>query len=78
MGNQYHSVQNLLSFSLLSRNTKITIYTTISLPVLLYGCKTCSRTLREEQRLRVFEKRLLRRIIGTKRDEVTREWRIGC
>jgi hypothetical protein len=44
-------------------------------PVVLYGCKTWSLTLREECRLRVFENRVLRRIFGTKRDEVTRQWR---
>jgi hypothetical protein len=41
------------------------------LPVVLYGCVTWSLTLREEHRLRVFEKRVLRRIFGPKRDEVT-------
>ena len=49
----YHSVQNLMSSSLLSRNTKIKIYRTIILPVVLYGCETLSLTLREEHRLRV-------------------------
>ena len=48
----YHSVQNLLSSSLLSKNLKI--YRTIILPVVLYGCETRSLTLREERRLRVF------------------------
>ena len=43
----YHSVQNLLSSSLLSRNLKIKIYRTIILPVVLYGCETWSLTLRE-------------------------------
>jgi hypothetical protein len=43
--------------------------------VVLYGCETWSLTLREEFGLRVFENRVLRRILGTKRDEVTREWR---
>jgi len=71
----YHSVQNLLSSSLLSKNLKINIYITIILPVVLYGCETWSRTLREECRLRVFENRVLRRIFGPKRDEVTGEWR---
>jgi hypothetical protein len=47
----YHSVQNLLSFSLLSKNIKIKIYRTIILPVVLYGCDTWSLTLREEYRL---------------------------
>jgi hypothetical protein len=48
---------------------------TIILPVVLYGCGTCSLTLREEHRLEVFENRVLRRIFGLKRDEVTGEWR---
>ena len=43
--------------------------------VVLYGCETCSLTLREECRLRVFENRVLRRVFGPKRDEVTGEWR---
>jgi hypothetical protein len=47
----------------------------IILPVVLYGCETWSLTLREEHRLRVFENRVLRRIFGLKRNEVTREWR---
>jgi hypothetical protein len=64
-----------LSSRLLSRNVKVKIYNTIILPVVLYGCETWSITLREEQRLRVFENRVLRRIFGPKRDEVTGEWR---
>ena len=58
-----------------SKNLKIKIYRTIILPVVLYGCETWSLTLREERRLRVFENRVLRRIYGPKRDEVTEEWR---
>jgi hypothetical protein len=64
-----------LSSRLLSRNVKVKIYKTIILPVVLYGCETWSLTLREEHRLRVFENRVLRRIFGPKRDEVTEEWR---
>jgi hypothetical protein len=64
-----------LSSRLLSRNVKVKIYKTIILPVVLYGCETWSVTLREEHRLRVFENRVLRRIFGPKRDEVTGEWR---
>jgi hypothetical protein len=71
----YHSVQSVLSSHLLSRNLKVKIYKTIILPVILYGCETWSLTLREEHRLRVFENRVLRRIFGPKRDEVTGEWR---
>jgi len=71
----YHSVQNILSFSLLSKNLKIKIYRTIILPVVLYGCETWSLTLREKSRLRVFENRVLRGIFGPKGDEVTWEWK---
>jgi hypothetical protein len=71
----YHSVQSLLSSRLLSRNVKVKMCKTIILPVVLYGCETWSVTLREEHRLRVFENRVLRRIFGPKRDEVTGEWR---
>jgi len=45
------------------------------LPVVLYGCETWSLKLREERRLRVFENKVLRRVFGPKRDEVTEEWR---
>jgi len=71
----YYSVQNLLSSRLLSKNLKIKIYRTIILPAVLYGCETLSLTLREERRLRVFEKRVLRRVFGPKRGEITEEWR---
>jgi hypothetical protein len=70
-----HSVQNLLSSRLLSKHLKIRIYKTIILPVVLYGCETWSRILREEHRLRVLENMMLRKIFGPKRDEVKGEWR---
>jgi len=60
---------------LLSKNLEIKIYRTIILFVVLYGCETWLFTLRKGRRLRVFENRVLRRIIGPKRDEVTGEWR---
>jgi hypothetical protein len=41
----------------------------------LYGCETWLLALVEERRLRVFENRVLRRMFGPKRDEVTKEWR---
>ena len=68
-------MQNRLSYSLLSKNLNITIYRTIILHVVLYGRETWSLTLKEERRLRVFENRVLRRIFGLNRDEVTGEWR---
>jgi hypothetical protein len=60
---------------LLSKNLTIRIYKTIILPVVLYRCETWSLTLREEHVLGAFENRMLRRIFGPKRDEVTGEWR---
>jgi hypothetical protein len=71
----YHSVQSLSSSRLLSRNINVKIYKTVILPVVLYGFETWSFTLKEAHRLRVFENRVLRRIFGPKRDEVTGEWR---
>jgi hypothetical protein len=58
-----------LSSGLLSKNVKIKIYRTIILPFVLCGCETWSFTLRGERRLRV-----LRRILGPRKDEVTWEW----
>jgi hypothetical protein len=65
----YHSVQNLSSSRLISKNLKIKIYKTVILPVVLYGCETWSLTLGEEHGLRVFENRVLRRIFGPQREE---------
>ncbi|KAJ4429226.1 hypothetical protein ANN_26229 [Periplaneta americana] len=76
MGNAcYYSIEKLLSSSLLSKNLKVRIYKTVILPVVLYGCETWTLTLREEHRLRVFENKVLRKIFGAKKDEVTGEWR---
>jgi hypothetical protein len=71
----YHLMQNVLSSRLLFKNIKIRVYRTIILAVVLYGCETWSLTLRNEQSLRVFENRVLRRIFGPKTDKVTGEWR---
>ena len=71
----YYPVQNPLSSSLLSKNLKLKVCRTIILSVVLYEYETWSLTLREERRLRVFENRVLRRVYGPKRDEVTGEWR---
>jgi hypothetical protein len=57
------------------KNVKVRIYKTIILPVVLYGCETWSLTVREEHKLGVFENRVLRRIFGLKKDEVTGRWR---
>jgi hypothetical protein len=57
---------------LLSKNLKIKIYRTTILPAVLYGYEIWSLTMREKHRLRVSENRVLRRLFGPKRDEVTK------
>jgi hypothetical protein len=59
----------------MSKNVKIRIAKTIILHIILNGCETWSLTLREDHRPGVFENRVLRRIFGPKRDEVTGGWR---
>jgi hypothetical protein len=56
---------------MLPKSKKIKIHITIMLPVISYGCETWSLTLREEHRLRVFENRVLKKVLGPKRYEVT-------
>ena len=76
MGNAcYYSLEKILSSRLLSKNLKVKTYKTIILPVVLYGCETWSLTLRQEHRLRVFENKVFRKIFGTKKDEITGDWR---
>jgi hypothetical protein len=53
----------------ISKNLKIKTYKTLIFPVVLYGCETCSLTLREVHKLRVFENRVLRKAFGPKREE---------
>jgi len=64
-----------LSTSLLSKNIKIKIYRTILLSFVVYGCETWSLILRDQRRLRVFENRVLRRLLGPTWDEVKSEWK---
>jgi hypothetical protein len=53
------------------RKFSLRIHKTMLLPVVLYGCKIWFLTLRQEHRLEIFENNVLRRIFGSKRDEVT-------
>jgi hypothetical protein len=64
-----------LSSRLLSGNIKIKIYKTVILPIVLYSCETWSLTLKELYKLRVCEKKVLRRICQSKREEVVGGWR---
>jgi hypothetical protein len=70
-----NSIQNLLSSRLLYNNVRTKIHRTIILNLVLYGFETSHLILGEEHRLKVFENRVLRRIFGPKRDEVTGSWR---
>jgi hypothetical protein len=67
----YHSVQNLPSPCLLSKNIRIRIYKTVIVPLVLYVCETWSLTLRGEHSQRVFEKKVVKRIFGSNRNQVT-------
>jgi hypothetical protein len=71
----YHAVRNLLPSCLLSKNVKIKLYKTIVLPVVFYEYETWFLLLSQEHRLRMFENRMLRRMLGPKRDEVTAGWK---
>jgi hypothetical protein len=71
----YHSVQKLLSFHPLSKSVSIKIYKTLIFLCFCVVVKLGLLTFREERRLRVFANRVLRRIFGSKRGEVTGEWR---
>jgi len=68
-------VQNVLSSGLLFDNIKIKMYRTIIMPVVVYGCEARSVTLRDENWLRVIQNRVLLKIFGSKRDELTGNWR---
>ena len=69
------SLEKILSSRLLFKKLKVKTYKIIILPVVFYGCETLSLTFREEHRLRVFENKVLRKIFGAKKDEITGEWR---
>jgi hypothetical protein len=71
----YNSLRNLCSSRLPPKNVKIKIYTIIVLPVVLYGYETWFLTIREENRLSVFQNGVLRRMSGPKRDEVAEDLR---
>ena len=69
MGNAcFYSLEKILFSRLLSKKLKVNTYKTIILPDVLYACETWSLTLKEEQRLREFENKVLRKIFGAKRD----------
>ena len=69
----YGTESSVFQFAI--KKLKIKIYRIIILPIVLYRCETWSLMLREERRLRVFENRVLRRVFGPKRDEVTGEYK---
>ena len=79
MGNSLHIFIQLRKFYLTAyfrKKLKINTYETIriTLPVVLYSCETWPLTFREEQSFRVIKNKVLRKIFGAKRDEITGEW----
>ena len=68
-------MKNLLSSSLLSKIIKIKIQRTVILSIILYGYENWSLTLKKEHMLRVFQNKVLKKIFGPKKEEVTGEWR---
>jgi len=69
----FGAVSFVLQFSI--QKIKINIYRSTILPVVLYGCETWSVILKEERRLKMFENKEMRRIFGSRRDEVKGKWR---
>jgi len=69
-----HSVQNLLSSSLLSKHLKINVHRTLILPVVLCGCEIWSLKLREERRLRLFENEAFLEKVWASEGDVTGQW----
>ena len=69
------SLEKILSSHLVYKKFKVNTYKTIILPVVLYGSETWSLSLREEQRFRVFDNKVLRKRFVIRRDEVTEQWR---
>jgi hypothetical protein len=63
--------RNFLSSHLSKKNGQNIVYIRAILPVILYGCESWSLMLMQEHRFRVSDNRVLRRIFGPKRDEVT-------
>jgi hypothetical protein len=70
----YHSDYNVSSSRLWFKNVEIKICKSVVLPTVLYECEIWSLTLREEHGMRIFENKVLRRIFGTKREEVIGDW----
>jgi hypothetical protein len=71
-------VQNLLSSCFLPKSAKIKIFRIVTLLVVLDACVTLSLTVGEEHRLKVFDNKVLRKILGPKREDVTGDWRKLC
>jgi hypothetical protein len=71
----YHSLQNLLPSTFLSKNVKNERHKTTIPPVVSYECHTSVLILKKEHRLKVLENRMLRRVFGPKREEVAGNWR---
>jgi len=67
----FFHLQTVLSSNLMSENINIKIYITIIMSVMSFGCETLCLTFREARQLMVFENRVLRKVLGSHRDEIT-------
>jgi hypothetical protein len=72
----YYRLSNLLKTRMISKNLKIQLYRTLIRPVVMYGCEVWTLRKSEQNRLLIFERKILRRIFGPCKDDTTGEWRI--
>jgi hypothetical protein len=71
----YYSCGALMKSRALNRSSKLKIYTALIRPVVTYGCEAWTLTSRNEQKLRIYQQKILRKIFGPIQDE-NGIWRI--
>jgi len=72
----YFSLTMLLKSRLISRNLKSLLYQTLIKPIVTYGSETWTLRKIYEYALLVFERKVLVKMYGPCKDELTGEWRI--
>jgi hypothetical protein len=70
----YYALTKIMKSREISKSTKLKIYTTISRPIVIYGCEGWTMSEHMEEALRVWERKISRKVYGPKRD--TNGWRI--
>jgi len=66
----YFGLSTLFKSKLLSRRSKITLYKVLIRPILLYACETWATTKTDENKLGVFERKILRKMYELKKNNV--------